>query len=62
MYFITYSGLYGPGLYHVWVKREICTVFWWKKPKGKRQLGRPRHRCEHDNKIYLQEISWKGVD
>jgi hypothetical protein len=61
MYFLNYFGLYGPGLYHVWGKREMRTVFWWKKPKGKRQLGRPRQRC-HDIKIYLQEIGWKGVD
>ena len=40
----------------------MSTLFWWEKPKGKRQLGRPRHGCEHNIKIYRQEISWKGVN
>jgi hypothetical protein len=61
MYVLNYSGLYGPGMCHVWEKREVHAVFSWKKPKEKRHFGRPRHRCEHDIKIYLQEIGWKGV-
>jgi hypothetical protein len=31
------------------------------KPKGKRSLGRPRHRCT-DIKIYIKKISLKGRD
>jgi hypothetical protein len=32
------------------------------KPKGKRPLGRPRHRWEDGIKIDLREIGWGGVD
>jgi hypothetical protein len=28
------------------------------RPKGKRQLGNPRHRWESNIKIYLQETGW----
>ena len=35
MYVINYSGLHGAGMYRVWGKREMRTVFWWKKPKKK---------------------------
>jgi hypothetical protein len=31
------------------------------KPEGKRLLGRPRHRWEHNNKMNLKEII-EGVD
>jgi len=30
------------------------------KPKGNRQLGRPRHRWE-DIRIDIREIGWEGV-
>jgi hypothetical protein len=30
-------------------------------PKGKRTLGRPRHRWEYNIKMYLREISINGV-
>jgi hypothetical protein len=32
------------------------------KPEGKRPLGRPRHRCEHNIKMDLLEIGWDDVD
>jgi hypothetical protein len=32
------------------------------KPEGKRPLGRPRHRWEYNNRMYLREIGWEGVD
>jgi hypothetical protein len=32
------------------------------KPKGKRPLGRPRHRWVHNIKMDLREIGWGGVD
>jgi hypothetical protein len=28
------------------------------KPEGKRPLVRPRHRCEDNIKIYLQQVGW----
>jgi len=30
------------------------------KPKGKRPLGRPGLRCEHNKKMDLQELGWRG--
>jgi hypothetical protein len=32
------------------------------KPKGKRPLGRPRHRWEDGIRMDLGEIGWGGVD
>jgi hypothetical protein len=32
------------------------------KPEGKRPLGRPRHRCEHNIKINLQEVGCGSMD
>jgi hypothetical protein len=30
------------------------------KPEGKRPLGRPRHRCEHNIKLDLEEVECGG--
>jgi hypothetical protein len=32
------------------------------KPEGKRPMGRPRRRCEHNNKMDLQEVGCGGMD
>jgi hypothetical protein len=32
------------------------------KPEGKRQLGRPRRRCEDNIKMDLQEVGSGGMD
>jgi hypothetical protein len=32
------------------------------KPEGKRPLGRPRRRWEHNIRMDLTEIEWDGVD
>jgi hypothetical protein len=32
------------------------------KPKGRRSLGRPRHRQENNIKIDLREVGWWGTD
>jgi hypothetical protein len=32
------------------------------KPKGKRPLGRPRHRWVDKIKMNLKEIGWGGMD
>ena len=29
---------------------------------GKRPLGRPRHRCEGNNKMDLQEVTYESTD
>ena len=46
------SSSYGRGAYRVLVGR----------PGGKRQLGRPRHRCEDNIKLDLQELGWGGME
>jgi hypothetical protein len=33
-----------------------------RKPEGKRQLGRHRHRWEDNIRMDLREIGWEGVD
>jgi hypothetical protein len=33
-----------------------------RKPEGKKSLGRPRHRWEDNITMDLGEIGWKGVD
>jgi hypothetical protein len=32
------------------------------RPKGRRPLGRPRHRWEDNIKMDLEEVGWGGVD
>jgi len=32
------------------------------KPEGKRSLGRPRRRWEHNIRMGLRETGWNGVD
>jgi hypothetical protein len=32
------------------------------KPEGKRPLGRPRHGCEDNIRMYLQEVGFWGTD
>jgi len=32
------------------------------KRKGKRPLGRPRHRWDDNIKMDLQEVGWGGID
>jgi hypothetical protein len=36
--------------------------YWWKKPEGKRPLGRRRRRLVDNIKMDLREIGWDGVD
>jgi hypothetical protein len=40
----------------------MYTKFLLEKPKGKRELGRPRHRWEDTIRMDLKEIGWKGAD
>jgi hypothetical protein len=35
---------------------------WVEKPEGKRPLGRPSRRWEHNIKVYLQEVVGAGMD
>jgi len=38
------------------------TGFWWGKPEGKRQLGRPTRRWEYNIKMNLPEVGCGGMD
>ena len=40
----------------------MCTGFWLGKPEGKRPLGRPRRRWEHNIKMDLQEVGGSSED
>ena len=42
---------------------EVYVGFWWGKPEGKRQLGRPRRRREDNIKMDFLEARWGyGLD
>ena len=43
-------------MWYVWRKGEVCTLFWWGNPEGKRPLGRPRRRWVDNIKMNLQEV------
>jgi hypothetical protein len=49
-------------MWHTWEGREKCTGFWWGKPEGKRQLGRPRHRWDNGIRMDLREPGWQGIE
>ena len=46
-------------MYYVWERVEVYMV---GKSKGKRPLGRPRHRCEDNVKMDLQGVECEGMD
>ena len=37
---------------------EVYTGFWWGNMRGKKALGRSRHRWEDNIKMVLQEVGW----
>jgi hypothetical protein len=39
--------------------RNACNILI-GKPEGKRQLGRPRHRCEYNIQVDLREMGGGG--
>jgi hypothetical protein len=47
------------GVFLIW---ERCNRVLVGRPEGKRQLGRPRHRCEDNIKLDLQEMGWGGME
>jgi hypothetical protein len=49
-------------MWHVQVRGQACTGFWWVKPEGKRPLGRPRHRWEDNVKVDLQEVGYGSLE
>jgi len=46
----------------VWGRGGACTGFWWRKPEGKRPLGRPRHSWEDNIKMDLQDVACGVMD
>jgi len=50
--------------------RHVARMWEWRgvyrvlvgKPKGKRPLGRPRHRWEDNIKMDLEEVGFGGMD
>jgi hypothetical protein len=46
---------------HIWGSRGVFRVLV-GKPKDKRPLGRPRHRCEDNIQINLQKVGCGGID
>jgi hypothetical protein len=42
-------------------KRGACRILV-GRPEGRRQLGRPRRRCEDNIKMDLQDVGWVGTD
>jgi hypothetical protein len=42
-------------------RRDVCRVLV-GKTKGKRPLGRPRHRWEDNNKADPQEVEFENID
>jgi hypothetical protein len=49
-------------MWHAWERRENCTKVLVGKPKGRRPLGRPRHRWKDVVRMDLREIGLGGVD
>jgi len=49
------------GTDHEWEIQEMHTKFV-RKPKGKRTLGRPRHKWEHNIQIDLRKTGWEVMD
>jgi hypothetical protein len=41
---------------------EKCIQILLEKPKGKRPLGRPRHRWKDNIRMDLRETQWESVD
>ena len=53
-------------MWRVGGKGEECTGCWWRKPEGKRALGRPRRRWKDNIRMDLQEVGlgyedWIGL-
>jgi hypothetical protein len=42
-------------------RRGMRIGYWWKKPEGKRILGRPKRRWMNNIKMDLREIIWYGT-
>ena len=44
------------------MRGEAYIGFWWGKPEGKRQLGRPKRRREDNIKMDLQGVGCGGMN
>ena len=45
-------------MWHGWETGNLDTGVWWGDLRGKRPLGRPRHRWKANIKMDLQEVVW----
>jgi hypothetical protein len=43
-------------------EQERCIEGLGRRLEGRRLLGRPRHRCEDNIQIDLQEVEWGGME
>jgi hypothetical protein len=43
-------------------RNELYTGFWWENPEGKRPLGRPTPKWEHNTRIDIKEIEREATD
>ena len=46
----------------MWGREEVHAGFWWRNLRGKRPLGRPRHRWEDNIKMNYQEVGCGAMD
>jgi hypothetical protein len=49
-------------MWHTWERKGKVYRVLVGEPKGKKPLGRPRHRREDGIRMDLREIGWWGVD
>jgi hypothetical protein len=54
-----WRNVHNEALHNLYLSPNIIKQFV-GKPKGKRQLGRPRHRWEDGIRMDLMEIGWGG--
>jgi len=44
------------------LRRRGCIGSWWRKPEGRRPMGRPRHRWVDKIRMDLQEVGCGYMD
>jgi hypothetical protein len=49
-------------MWHIWGEKRRAHRILAGRPEGRRPLGRPRRRCEHNIKMDLQDVGWVGMN